>query len=71
MEVTMDKPKGLKPISESKKRGCAVCDGNDPKTCTRCYGKTRLCDWFYTDNGITHLTQIVLDGLRDSGQLAD
>jgi hypothetical protein len=37
--------------SESKKRGCPTCDGIDPRSCMRCYGKPRLCDWMMTDTG--------------------
>ena len=44
--------------SESKNRGCPVCDGVDPKTCMRCEGKTRLCDWFRTQMGWTHISEI-------------
>ena len=40
--------------SKSKKRGCPICAGNDPKSCTRCFGRTRLCDWYNTPNGWTH-----------------
>lgn len=38
-------------LSDSRKRGCPTCDGVDPQSCMRCYGKTRLCDWLNTDNG--------------------
>jgi len=41
----------MRKYSDSKKRGCPVCDGVDPKSCMRCYGKTRLCDWFFTTMG--------------------
>ncbi len=38
--------------STSKKRGCPTCEGVDPKSCLRCYGETRMCDWFcYPDSG--------------------
>jgi hypothetical protein len=37
--------------SKSKKRGCPTCNGVDPKSCMRCHGKTRLCDWSLTKNG--------------------
>ena len=39
--------------SNSKKRGCPTCDGVDPKSCMRCWGKTRLCDWVNTQTGWT------------------
>lgn len=39
--------------SASKKRGCPTCDGIDPKSCMRCGGRTRLCDWINTDTGWT------------------
>jgi len=41
----------MRKYSDSKKKGCPICDGVDPKSCMRCYGKTRLCDWFYTTMG--------------------
>ena len=34
------------------KRGCPTCDGNDPKTCVRCHGKTRMYDWVLDENGV-------------------
>lgn len=37
--------------TKSKKRGCPTCNGIDPKTCMRCYGKTRLCDWIWDATG--------------------
>lgn len=43
--------------SESKKRGCPCCDGIDPKSCMRCLGKTRLCDWVYTETGFDYFPQ--------------
>jgi hypothetical protein len=30
---------------KSSKRGCPTCAGVDPKSCMRCYGKTKLSDW--------------------------
>ena len=39
--------------STSKKRGCPTCDGIDPKSCMRCRGRTRLCDWANTEMGWT------------------
>lgn len=39
---------------ESKKRGCPTCDGIDPKSCMRCNGKTRMCDWYNTDMAYDH-----------------
>lgn len=41
-------------LSASKKRGCPTCDGIDPRTCIRCRGKTRLCDWRVTPLGWKH-----------------
>lgn len=43
---------------KAKNGGCPVCDGVDPKTCMRCGGKTRLCDWFRTSMGWTHISEI-------------
>jgi len=39
---------------DSKRKGCPTCDGVDPKSCMRCYGHTRMCDWVFTDNGWDH-----------------
>jgi hypothetical protein len=44
--------------STSKKRGCPTCDGIDPKSCMRCRGRTRLCDWVNTEMGWTHNVEI-------------
>lgn len=30
---------------DKRKKGCPTCGGIDPKTCMRCYGKTRMYDW--------------------------
>lgn len=47
-----------KRYSESKKRGCPTCCGIDAKSCMRCQGKTKMCDWYFTDSGIAHVSQI-------------
>jgi len=44
--------------SDRKKRGCPTCDGVDAKTCMRCQGKARMCDWFLTDTGYAHVNQM-------------
>ena len=44
--------------SASKKRGCPTCDGIDPKSCMRCHGRTRLCDWVNTSTGWTPNAEI-------------
>lgn len=41
-------------LSESKKRGCPTCEGVDARSCLRCRGKTRMCDWYNTDTGWAH-----------------
>ena len=41
----------MKRYSDSRKRGCPVCDGVDPKSCMRCYGKTWLRNWYLTEAG--------------------
>ncbi len=41
-------------LSTSKKRGCPCCDGVHPKSCMRCKGKTKMCDWYYKLLGWTH-----------------
>ena len=37
--------------TKSKKKGCPTCNGVDPKSCMRCYGKTKLCDWIWDSTG--------------------
>lgn len=53
--------KSIQQFSKSKKRGCPTCAGIDPKSCMRCRGRLRLCDWFYTDNGLQHMRPILPD----------
>lgn len=43
-------------LSSSTKRGCPTCDGVDPKSCLRCMGKTRMCDWYHTAYGWGHVS---------------
>jgi hypothetical protein len=43
----------LTKFSTSRKKGCPTCNGNDPKSCMRCRGKTRMCDWVLTEWGWT------------------
>lgn len=43
----------MRQLSTSKKRGCPTCDGVDPKSCMRCHGKTRLCEWWVGKYGWT------------------
>lgn len=38
--------------SESKQKGCPTCAGNDPKSCMRCHGKTRLREWWWMKHGL-------------------
>ncbi len=50
-----DKPHAAAIVySKSKKRGCPTCAGNDPKSCLRCNGKTRMCDWYAAKIGFYH-----------------
>ena len=44
-------------VRATEKRGCPTCDGVDPKSCMRCYGKTRFCDWFFTTTGWSHVAE--------------
>jgi len=42
----------MKSLSEDKrKKGCPICNGIDSKFCMRCYGNTRMCDWYQTQTG--------------------
>lgn len=50
----------MTPLSKSKKRGCPTCDGVDPKSCLRCKGKTRMCDWYNTDKGWSFIPAITI-----------
>jgi len=47
--------------SDSAKRGCPTCDGNAPKTCLHCRGKSRLCDWYRTELGWAHMSELTDD----------
>lgn len=41
-------------LSESKQRGCPVCEGADARSCLLCRGETRMCDWYNTGTGWAH-----------------
>lgn len=56
----------VKQYSQSKKRGCPTCDGVDSKSCLRCRGKARLCDWYETDQGIIHIQTTIDIKRRES-----
>lgn len=45
-------------LSELKKRGCPTCEGVDARSCFRCQGKTRMCDWYNTETGWVHYTEL-------------
>lgn len=47
-------------LSKKKKRGRPTCAGIDAKSCMRCHGKTRLCDWFNTYSGWSHYTELTV-----------
>jgi len=55
------------PFSEKKKRGCPTCDGVDAKSCMRCRGKTRMCDWHYTKNGWSHISELDIEERKELG----
>lgn len=38
-------------FSSLTKRGCPTCAGTAPKSCARCEGKVRMCDWVRTATG--------------------
>lgn len=50
----------MEQLSKKTKRGCPTCDGVDAKSCMRCYGKTRMCDWFNTYSGWSHYTELTV-----------
>jgi hypothetical protein len=54
------KERKMEQLSEKKKRGCPTCDGVDAKSCMRCNGKTRMCDWFNTYSGWSHYTELTV-----------
>lgn len=56
----------MKQYSKSKKRGCPVCEGVDPKSCMRCRGNTFLYEWFVTDTGAAHITELSLEEFREA-----
>ena len=39
---------------DKRRKGCPTCYGVDAKSCLRCEGKTRMCDWVHTESGWTH-----------------
>jgi len=45
-------------FSNLKKRGCPTCGGIDARSCMRCQGKTRMCDWYNTKTGWAHYTEL-------------
>lgn len=57
----------MRRYSESKKRGCPTCDGVDSKSCVRCHGKSRLCDWWKTDTGDAHESELTIDERIEAG----
>lgn len=56
-------------LSTKKKRGCPTCNGVDAKSCMRCYGKTRLCDWFNTYSGWSHYWDLTVEERRKADEL--
>lgn len=55
------------PFSKDKKRGCPTCSGKDAKSCVRCNGKTKMCDWHYTKNGWAHISELSIDEMSELG----
>lgn len=55
-------------LSESKKRGCPTCEGVDARSCLRCRGKTRMCDWYNTDTGWAHYAARDMEASIDAVQ---
>lgn len=39
--------------NDKRRKGCPTCGGVDPKTCMRCFGKTRMYDWI--EQGAIHV----------------
>lgn len=49
---------GYVQLSGRKKRGCPTCDGIDAKSCMRCNGRTKMCDWYNTEIGWSHMPHL-------------
>lgn len=56
-------------LSQRRRRGCPTCEGVDPKSCMRCNGQSRMCDWFYTDTGWAHYFQMTRDEQRQADRI--
>ena len=50
----------MEQYSKLQKRGCPTCGGIDPRSCVRCQGKTIMMDWFITNLGYTHISELSL-----------
>lgn len=59
----------MKEYSLSQRKGCPTCEGVDPKSCLRCKGKTLMLEWFLTDTGHAHVTQMSLDEFKEANRL--
>lgn len=55
--------------SDSKKRGCPTCNGVAPKSCMRCRGRSRLCDWWETSMGVAHESALTPEERREADLL--
>ena len=60
----------IKQYSESKKRGCPACGGIDAKSCMRCRGMARLCDWYNTYSGWSHYGELTVGERNEANRLA-
>ena len=60
----MCKELNMELYSKKKKLGCPTCDGVEAKSCLRCFGKTRMCDWFNTPDGWTHASELGIKEFR-------
>lgn len=45
--------------SDRRKRGCPTCSGVDAKSCMRCRGRSRMCDWWHIEgSGHAHISHM-------------
>ena len=56
-------------LSQENKLGCPTCEGIDPKSCAQCHGKTKLWQWFNTQMGWSHISQLKGDEIREAERI--
>ena len=51
----------MQQLGKSKRRGCPTCEGVDARSCMRCHGKTDMRDWWNTQTGWAHISELTDD----------